>query len=507
MTKKIIIVGPPGAGKTTLSKIFFEGENSSKILEYGLEPTRGQDSVLLNLSEKIGIFDLGGQENQRWFETDEKKIFHDAKIIIIVFEINSYIENIINFLERLIVIRNQLSPFSMIFVLMHKIDLVYEEKIIEISKIIYKNIRNVKLIKVFFTSVKSNYIAQTFSYFIDIIKTCIIDIEDLDKSSYYLLEEILKLIYILYKKEFISKKDIQNKLNRSEKLVDKILNYLIDKGHIQFSGLHEEDKLFFLTYEGKLHFNKLLEYFTLESLIKREKVETFYYPISGEKIPSFIGSLIMNKNGKFLFKFETNQNLINKILLTSFFEDKPSRYSDTELNSSFNDALEIFIQQINIRDLSGLKLKACNLHFIEFNELILILFINPEINFKEFEPLIKEYLLKFYKENKLSFDILKTGSNINNPQLIQIGKEWLENLNNCYDKMLKELLFFDVKYSKMLYSKLDELANNITYRDYKVHEKIKKLKVELMNNVLEENLENIKKNAKEIYGLCLKFQI
>ncbi len=507
MEKKIIIVGPSGAGKTTLRKIFFEGENSSKVLEYGLEPTRGQDSVLLNLSEKIGIFDLGGQENQRWFETDEKKIFHDAKIILAVFEITSPFKNINNFLEKLIEIRDQLTPLSMIFILMHKIDLVFQENIIEISKIIYKIIRNVKLIKVFFTSVKSDYIAQTFSYFIDILKACIIDIEDLDKSSYYLLEEILKLIYIIYKKEFISKKDLQNRLNRSEKVVEKVLNYLVSKGDIQFSGLHDEDKLFFLTHEGKLRFNKLLENFSLDSLIKKEKVETFYYPITRKKVPSFIGGLIMNKNGKNLLKFETEEDLMNQILISSFFEEKSSSYSETELNSSFNEALEIFIKQKNVRELSGLKLKECNLHFIEFNELILILFINSEINFKEFEPLIKEYLVKFYKANKLSFDILKTGSKINNPQLIQIGKEWLENLNSCYNEMLNELKFFDVSYTKTLYNKLIELANNISSDDYKVHEKIKKLKVELMNNVLEENLEKIKNNAKEIYGLCLKFQI
>ena len=67
MSHKIILVGPPEGGKTTLRKIFFEGENSSRILEYTLEPTRGYESILLDLRKKIGIFDLGGQENQRWF--------------------------------------------------------------------------------------------------------------------------------------------------------------------------------------------------------------------------------------------------------------------------------------------------------------------------------------------------------------------------------------------------------------------------------------------------------
>ena len=78
MSKKIIFVGPSGAGKTTLRKLFFEGENSTKLLEYALEPTYGEESLILRLpgiKEDIGIFDLAGQENERWLSTAENSIF------------------------------------------------------------------------------------------------------------------------------------------------------------------------------------------------------------------------------------------------------------------------------------------------------------------------------------------------------------------------------------------------------------------------------------------------
>lgn len=95
MGKKIIFVGPPGAGKTTLRKVFFEGESSSKLLDYALEPTHAKESVILQLSENVGVFDLAGQENTRWFETDDKEIFYDTKILIVVIDITTDHEKIL----------------------------------------------------------------------------------------------------------------------------------------------------------------------------------------------------------------------------------------------------------------------------------------------------------------------------------------------------------------------------------------------------------------------------
>ena len=77
MSQKIIFIGPPGVGKTTLRRVFFEGESSRKLLEYAIEPTYGKETLILDFSQSIGIFDLAGQENERWLDSEEKNVFVD----------------------------------------------------------------------------------------------------------------------------------------------------------------------------------------------------------------------------------------------------------------------------------------------------------------------------------------------------------------------------------------------------------------------------------------------
>ena len=135
MSKKVIFVGPSGAGKTTLRKIFFEGENASKLLEYALEPTYGEESLILRLpglNEDVGVFDLSGQENDRWLESEDKSIFLDAEVIMIIIDITAEFDPILDFIRKVITIRNDLTPNSFVYVLMHKIDLVGHKKIRDI---------------------------------------------------------------------------------------------------------------------------------------------------------------------------------------------------------------------------------------------------------------------------------------------------------------------------------------------------------------------------------------
>ena len=61
---KIVLIGPPGTGKTTIKKVYFEMANPLMLLEHTLEPTKGINSCVYSIFDvSLGVFDLAGQEN------------------------------------------------------------------------------------------------------------------------------------------------------------------------------------------------------------------------------------------------------------------------------------------------------------------------------------------------------------------------------------------------------------------------------------------------------------
>ncbi|MBD3195746.1 MAG: hypothetical protein GF317_11860, partial [Candidatus Lokiarchaeota archaeon] len=99
---KIVLLGPPESGKTTIEKVFFQRVNPFSLLNTPLEPTRGINSTSFSLfSSQLGIFDLAGQELDNWFST-QKEVFKETNIIICVFDILNSLEQIISILIKTI---------------------------------------------------------------------------------------------------------------------------------------------------------------------------------------------------------------------------------------------------------------------------------------------------------------------------------------------------------------------------------------------------------------------
>ena len=176
--KKIVLVGPAGAGKTSIYNTYFEMWNPRNLLESPLEPTRGINSGLYSLfNTKLGIFDLAGQENDIWL-TSNQDVFKQSNAIICIFDATNSIESIITFLIKIIQIKNRLNLLDCtIYAFMHKIDLV--EPTYAFQKI--------KAIGDFF---KSQYRKGEE---IEIVKTSIT--KDFFFITYYILGDILNLLF------------------------------------------------------------------------------------------------------------------------------------------------------------------------------------------------------------------------------------------------------------------------------------------------------------------------
>ncbi|MHA1725741.1 MAG: GTPase domain-containing protein [Promethearchaeota archaeon] len=122
--RKILMIGPTSVGKTTFKRVFFEKANPLKFLENSLNPTRGIDISLYSFFDYvISIFDLAGQENENWFGK-EKQIFKEADAILIIYDVQTSLEEMIQFLIHVIRIKKQeFNQNLKLFLIIHKIDL------------------------------------------------------------------------------------------------------------------------------------------------------------------------------------------------------------------------------------------------------------------------------------------------------------------------------------------------------------------------------------------------
>jgi len=174
--KKIILIGPPGSGKTTITKVFFKKANPLKLLNESLEPSRGINSNLFCLMDsKIAIFDLAGQENNSWF-SNAQNVFEQAKLIISMFDIRRSVEEIVAFLIKILKKKKLINSLQNcdVFALLHKIDNVHNRyvyrKIETIHNFFKAQYKTGGKIKIFGTSIKKPYLYNTFLIILKILK-------------------------------------------------------------------------------------------------------------------------------------------------------------------------------------------------------------------------------------------------------------------------------------------------------------------------------------------------
>ena len=502
MSKKVIFIGPSGAGKTTIKKIFFEGENSTKLLEYALEPTFGEESLILRLPglrEEIGVFDLAGQENDRWLDTEENDIFFDAKIIILVIDASKNLESIKIFIKKVFEVRDKITPSTLVYVLLHKIDLISPKKINEIKYSLKSLFSSTNSAKFVFTSLKKKFFKQTFSYFIDIMKDCISEEISDDGLMFNIIEESIKIIDIINQNVVISKESIFEILNRPEKLVNYLLESLIQKEHIIISN-DKSKELYSLTEKGKSHYKLIQESFTSRKLVMDYE----------QSMPSFLGAFISDKDGKLLLKFEAKENILENYLLAKSIEPEATSYFDLDLIPMFISALEKFSLELNINELTKLGLEGTNLKIrvYGYDFLTVTLFINPNVNLEPFEYIIKNFFENLFLKFENQFQSASNTGNLDNLLSIKVvAEEWLAETNQKYEDMIISLDLYDDNQAKEIYERMDDLYDKIKLHYSSTLERVKVLKVSLVKAILEKDYDQIKLIANQLNKIILKFSL
>ena len=498
MSKKIIFTGPPKVGKTTLRKIFFEGENPSKLLDYSLTPTHGKESILLKLRENVGIFDLAGQENQRWYETEAKSVFFDTQIIIIVLDISSSKEEMVSFTNKILALKKEITPSSFVYLLIHKIDLISRDQLSYIKDKLNDEFRDEKLLKIAYTSIMKDSFLPTFTLFTEILKQSIgFEKDEDEKYSLKFLEYILSILDIIEKNVVIPKEDIQRKLRLPEYIFNNFIEYLEKMEFLKVSTLNNKSVLS-LTKVGKNYLDEIVGKFSIDAIKDfKNNIESTKI----EEIPPFLGFLIADKNGRTLTSTEVYEGAFGLFLK---YQDELEKRNELDLIPMFISALEKFAEEINIKDLPGFKLEGSNLkiHTVKYDNCTFCLFMRNDVNFDTVKDYIFDWFDNLMEKHKSEIELsIKTGNMIYSKNLELETKKWLGNLTQKYNNLVINIEVYDFEQVKKLYQKLDDLYSKIDFKYSMILEKLKKLKIDLMEAALESDFQKVREIVKKIKEL------
>ena len=276
--KKIIFTGPPGVGKSSIKKIFFDKINPESLLNEPLQPTRGIDSDIYSIFNKdIGIFDLAGQENHHWLENDFN-IFDFSNLIICIFDITNSLESILDYLIKIFILKRELKlEDTKILIFLNKIDLVNDKYVKLKLNVIQDFLDGQRKLsgnyRLFKTSISKEYILQTFMIIFEIIdKLCNFQNKNISHKIFQKIQP-KSSFFVNHEKMDIDLKEFLNDLKK-------------------INNRSSEEEIKELTKIG--FFNE----FSSEDLFKLKE-----------------GTCI------FSFNIEKNENMINRINIIDFFEN------------------------------------------------------------------------------------------------------------------------------------------------------------------------------------------
>ena len=178
-SKKFLLLGRAGTGKTTIKKIVFEGYNPKELIFNSLEPTRGiTTSVYSWLDLELGLFDSSGQELSYLLENQEENhhilAFENTDIIIYVLDYPTWVSNsqlIMHDIQEISEIIKNNSYDARLILFFHKIDLIEKESRQNTLKEITHLIKAKVDISIYYTSIYPNLIYSLYNAFYELLSS------------------------------------------------------------------------------------------------------------------------------------------------------------------------------------------------------------------------------------------------------------------------------------------------------------------------------------------------
>ncbi len=473
LPKKIVLVGPQEVGKSTLRKWIFEGDSVIKLLEKPLEATFGVENFSYNLlMNDIGVFDLAGQENDRWFE-ENTEIFNESDIIINVLDARFAPKILTDKIDLAVKVEKRQAPKSHLFFLIHKIDLIDSKQLEKIKKALKD-----KKINLFYTSIKLSYLSSTIECFVEIFRKSGLEWEN--KIDFDLVKTNTSLFHILHEKKVLSLNKLQDHLKLEESTVLTLIQPYVEAELLNIQDV-EEEKLVYLLEKGEIFYKKILR--TFED-IGSKAIQPATETTDVDSIAKYLhGIIISDMHGKTLLTIETEPGSLDKALNASKNEQ-----FDIELIGMFLNALQKFSQEINVQNLSSFRVQGGNLKItsISRKNLTLTLFTAPEVeagNIKEdFDNLFDSFLTKY----ETYIPAFHTTGNVSPfVKWIPEAKEKITTIIERYKETKGKAEIFDAIKAKKMYAYLNEVDDKKFELKKQLH--LKNLKVNLLETIISED--------------------
>ena len=178
-SKKILLLGRAGTGKTTIQKIIFEGIDPKYLLLNPLEPTRGISPAVYSwLDLKLGLFDSSGQELNYLLKNENEQdhilAFDNTDYIIYLVDFSSWIsksQEIISEINTILKIIEQKDSKSEMVIFFHKIDLIGKNEYDTTIKDIKHEMKAVLNLPIYFTSIHPELIYNLYNAFYEILSS------------------------------------------------------------------------------------------------------------------------------------------------------------------------------------------------------------------------------------------------------------------------------------------------------------------------------------------------